>query len=357
MYFSKIYASNYGFTNQVFVLINSIIDAYNKNERVLIVDYFLNEIYKNEYTQISNIFDIEKINHFLFNKYNILLFDKHNAKFELYNVRYGTSEITIDLTNYIKDNYLNNNVLFISKNTVFNDIHSDPVVNQLKNVFIKYKINEYIIEEIFDENLQNDICYDILNSECVLSNSSWINFSNIDMFNDILCNIHYNISFIENSQNICQNLNLQLSNNINIIHLRLENDGITYWSKMNSIDEIQFKNILEQKYINLIEKFIDKNDQTIILTSNPTTNNVIDFLSTNHYNFLLTSKIFNEREKNAIIDFLISKCCNNIFIGNFNFINMNGSSFSYYISKMINNNNNNNNNKFIDLDNIYTDFF
>ena len=57
-------------------------------------------------------------------------------------------------------------------------------------------------------------------------------------------------------------------------------------------------------------------------------------------------------KKNAIIDLLVSSCCNNIFIGNFNITNLNGSSFSYYIWKLM---------KddvlkiFIDLDKIYDD--
>lgn len=35
-----------------------------------------------------------------------------------------------------------------------------------------------------------------------------------------------------------------------------------------------------------------------------------------------------------MVDFIISKQCNNIFIGNFNFNGMNGSSFSYYFKKL-----------------------
>ena len=60
--------------------------------------------------------------------------------------------------------------------------------------------------------------------------------------------------------------------------------------------------------------------------------------------------MYNDREKNAIIDLLISTYCNNIFIGNFNVKNNNGSVFSYYIWKK---NKHNVSNIYIDLDHIY----
>jgi hypothetical protein len=61
-------------------------------------------------------------------------------------------------------------------------------------------------------------------------------------------------------------------------------------------------------------------------------------------------KYFEEREKNAIVDLLTSQACNNIFIGNYNPVLSRGSTFSYYIYKMIKATN-----IFIDLDSIYDD--
>ena len=62
-------------------------------------------------------------------------------------------------------------------------------------------------------------------------------------------------------------------------------------------------------------------------------NGVIDYLKQHNYSYKLTTKFYNDREKNAIVDLLVSKYCNNIFIGNFNVTNLNGSTFSYYIGK------------------------
>ena len=44
MYYSKISTSGTGFTNQIFALITSIINAYKEEEKVVIVDNFLNDI-------------------------------------------------------------------------------------------------------------------------------------------------------------------------------------------------------------------------------------------------------------------------------------------------------------------------
>ena len=53
---------------------------------------------------------------------------------------------------------------------------------------------------------------------------------------------------------------------------------------------------------------------------------------------MFNQKYFEGRELNAIIDFLVSKQCNNLFIGNFNINESRGSTFSYYITKIINKN-------------------
>jgi hypothetical protein len=56
------------------------------------------------------------------------------------------------------------------------------------------------------------------------------------------------------------------------------------------------------------------------------------------YTFITLHKLYEDRELNAIIELLVSKICNNKFIGNFNFTKLNGSTFSYFISKMLNSN-------------------
>lgn len=353
MYYTRI-SSDYrittdytGFTNQIFCLITSIIIACKHGHKVVVVDSFLNDISKTTYTPVSQIFNIKEINNFLKTNYDIIIVDKYDIKFELTNVKYGTKTNNIDLTAPIIKNFYKNNTLCINKNTCFNDMQGDPCYGVKKNVFLTYKINEYFIEETYEENLVEDINIDVLNSPYIYNKNGWINTHNISMFEKILVNIHYTSDFIDKSNLILKGVNI--NNKINVLHLRLEDDAIKHWSKMNGISEDDYKKYIENKYIELIKKYISKTDENIIL-SQSLSNRVIDFLSDNNYIFKFSRKFFEDREKNAIVDLLISKYCNNIFIGNFNVVNLNGSTFSYYIGKCVKNTTSQ---IYIDLDHIF----
>ena len=154
------------------------------------------------------------------------------------------------------------------------------------------------------------------------------------MFEKILLNLIYNDDFIKKSDSFIKNINL--NNKINIIHLRLEEDAIKHWSKMNNMTQNDFRLYIQNKYINIIKTYISQSDENIILTSSMS-NDVIDFMKHNNYKYKFANKFFDDREKNAIMDLLVSKYCNNIYIGNFNIKNLNGSTFSYYIGKFVKN--------------------
>ena len=190
------------------------------------------------------------------------------------------------------------------------------------NVFLKEKYDIILIDKESSDEYKN---------KTYTNDFAWVNEHDPDMFNDILINIKYNTSYIEKSRLI---LSDKLSPVINIIHLRIEEDGIKHWSQMNRVSEGVFKKDLEDKYIKLIEKYISKEDTNIILSSS-LNNKVIDFLSANSYKYVFNHKYFEGREQNALVDLLTSQLCNNIFIGNINPHIPRGSSFSYYISKII----------------------
>jgi hypothetical protein len=347
MFFVKFGNISSGFTNQIFGLINGIIIAYNNKHKAVIINEFLDDYSVEKYTSITEIFDMDKINIFLKNKYDILIFDKNDINFELVTVKYGSRIRNIDLTDIVKQKYYKNNILHINKNCILNDINGDPCIGIAKQLFLKYKINGYEIEENYNEKLTEDICTDVLNST-YHHTWGWLNSNNTNMFEDILVNIEYNDSFKKKSQIVIDQIN---NNKINVIHLRLEDDGIVEWSKNNNMSKEDFRHCIEQKYINLIKKYFNKYEETIIL-SQSLSNGVIDFLKENNYTFKFIDKFFEYREKNAIIDLLIAKKCNNIFIGNFNTINLQGSTFSYYVGKSINENIKH---VYIDINKIYDD--
>jgi hypothetical protein len=193
-----------------------------------------------------------------------------------------------------------------------------------------YKINDYDIEERYDENLTSDITINFEGP--YLFSLGWINSFNDNMFDKILKNITYNDDFIIASETIINRINKDKK--INIIHLRLENDGILHWSRQNNVTPAVYLEYLENKYIHLIKNNISETDETIILSSS-LSNGVIDFLNKYNYNYKFIDKQFKDREKNAIVDLLISKYCNHVFIGNFNINKCNGSSYSYNILKFV----------------------
>ena len=346
MYYSKIGNNGAGFTNQIFALITSIINAYKKGEKVVVVGYFLNDINKSIYTPISQIFDVDKINIFLKKNYDIIIIDINDIQFEIISIKYGSNETNyIDLTDFIQTNYFKNNRLYIDKKCSFNDIKGDPCFGIVKKLIMKYKINNYYIEEIYDDNLKSNI--EINFDGPYIFTLGWIDSFNDNMFDKILTNIKYHNDFMLKSEIILNKINPDKK--INIIHLRLENDGIAHWSKQNKFEPNNYREYLEKKYIDLIKKYLSIIDENIIVSSS-LSNGVIDFLNQNNYNYKFIDKFFNDREKNAIVDLLVSKYCNNNFIGNFNVQNRNGSTFSYYMWKCMKPNVIN---IYIDLDNIH----
>lgn len=334
MHYSKIGKIGDGFTNQIIALISSVITAYKDGEKVVVVDNFLNDNSKTNYTPISDIFNIDEINIFLKQNYDIIIIDRNSVKFEIISVKYGTNETNyIDLTYFMKEQYFKNNKLFINKECCFNDIKGDPCPGIVKKLILKYKINENYVEEIYDEYLKSNI--EINFDGPYINTIGWINSFNDNMFDKILKNIKYNDSFILRSEIMAKKINT--NKKVNVIHLRLEEDGIVHWSRINNVAQNEYREYLEKKYIRLIKTYLSETDENIIVSSS-LSNGVIDFLKQNNYNYKFIDKFFDDREKNAIVDLLLSRHCNNIFIGNFNIKNLNGSTFSYYIGKCLSDN-------------------
>jgi hypothetical protein len=334
----KISTSGFGFTNQIFCLITNIIHAHNEKKNIVVIDKFLNDFSRDDYTNISEVLNMDKINIYLNNKYNIILLDKFKVNLKINLVKYGNETTFVDITDFIISNCYKNNYLFISKDINLNEIKGDPIPNHLKKIYIYYSINDYDLTEELQENcttLENNFIIDLsinTNDDSDI-NFGWINTIDKVIFEDLLKHIYYNKYFIDCRNNFIKNINLK--NKINILHLRLEDDAINHWSSINNMTNIEFKNYIENKYINIIKKYITPDEGIIILTSS-SSNEVIEFLKNNNYNYKLTTKFFDERDKNAIVDLLISKICNNIFIGNFNLEKLNGSTYSYYITQHLN---------------------
>ena len=324
---------NMGLTNQLYVLSNGIDQAIKNQCKVVVIDKFLCDFSLDKYMSISNILDLEKMNIYFKQKYNLILVDKYNFNFKLLNVTYGTKDNKIDITQDINEKYNHNGKLFIDKNVNISNIKEVPVYGPKKNIWIKYKINNEIIIDEYTEILNKDIDY--TNNNYIQCKMGWPS-KTYNTFLDILTHITYNKRYFDISKRLLSDT--IITKKVNLIHLRLEDDGVKHWSKMNKMSSTIFKKKLENKYIQLIKKYIDKNNITIVLSSS-FNNEVINFLNNNEYKcFISKKKYFKYRELNAIVDFIISNQCNNVFIGNYNLNGNNGSSFSYYIYKTLNSN-------------------
>lgn len=157
----------------------------------------------------------------------------------------------------------------------------------------------------------------------------WINKLDRIMFDDIIRNMPF-VPYLNTLARDFVQPKLENTNKVNILHLRLEEDGFQHWSKQNFMDTKRFEEVISAKYIGLINKFLNKDDINIIL-SYSTENKVIEYMRTNGYKYFFSEKKFAGREVNAALDLMIGTHCNNVFIGNFNLENLNGSSLSYVL--------------------------
>ena len=323
-----------GFCNQLYSIAGSCCHSINNNPpnstKVIFIGKYLMEINSNKFCDIGEIIDLNASNIFL-KKYNIILFDMFNFDFKIVQISYGLEKYSYDITSEIikqneNENNMNNiNKFCISKNINLNDIKGDPIEyykkmffipfnkNQSKKLYITYSINGIIFNEILNESsgyLKNDFLIDFTQEKKispVYNDGSFI-------FADILRNIVFNNVYVKKANEFIKSkININNNKKINCIHLRLEDDAIEHWSKENKLDYNTYKPILENKYIQFIQKYIDKNIPTIILAHNYD-NNVIKYLTENNYNFIITPNFHPDRDVSAIIDLHIGQICNNICI-------------------------------------------
>jgi len=340
IYYCKLGWQGVGLCNQLYSLISCIFKCIylNSFEKIIILDDFLTDINTNIYTAVEDIFDLESMNLYL-KKYNIVLLSKHNIKLNIKSILYGNGSTKLDVTHILSKRYFTTNNLYMSKDIDFNRIVTDPWHGIKKKFYITYTLNncEYTIYNTISENNEININFkDFPNVEWHTQNNiRKERQENFLLINDLLVNIHFKEKYHTLSNNFINSLHIQPGQAINIIHLRNEEDAIPFWGNINHMHPDTYKTVLEDKYIYLIEKYIDKNSLNIILSMN-TANKVIDFMQRQEYKYVFCDKnLVNGREVNAIIDLLNGTHCNNIYIGNVNLTTYHGSTFSYVLYKLL----------------------
>lgn len=141
----------------------------------------------------------------------------------------------------------------------------------------------------------------------------------------VLRNIKFNINLVRQPFALMKRLISNSSTKINVIHLRVEEDALDHWGKVNKIPKHLFLSKMVRKYVALIDQHIKKDDITFVLCGD-SKNAVIKYMKKTGHNCHILNKTSNHREINAIMDMVIGRMCNNVFIG------ATGSTFTQLIS-------------------------
>lgn len=343
-----------GLTNQMLFIILGIINAYKNGEKLLVIDKFRLEPLRDDMCPISEVIDIHHLNRLISNL-NVTIMDRKDltSTLNINKILYGAENSFFDITDEIISKFYTNNELKIPNRFDLNQIKGDPITGIRKILKIQFQINEKQYEDEYDEYLFDGVNIDLNAPRQV---SSWDEVDQaIKKERSLFTYLLKNIKFVNKYYNLLQNLILINKNNeyvhindlninanssnrkINVIHLRLEKDMTHNMSKHNNTDEKTFIDLLEKKYIGLIENYLNKDDILIIL-SYELDNNVIKYLKDNGYDFYFTKKnMFKWREPHAILDILLSEYCTGTFIGNWQHHKSSqmGSTFSFAIDTRI----------------------
>lgn len=318
-----------GFTNQLLAFITGLDYARRMKKNIMVIGNMLTDFEKNEYIQFSKVVNLEHLNKILQdNNINITVFDKNVFNIKLKNITYGIGNDIIDITEEILTKYYSNNILCIPKNINFNDIKYDPIVGYAKKLFITYTINDKDFTTIYSEQRTNHIMLNFNKKFNFIYRFGGVTSWNRNEIDYILTNISFTDSCTAIAKKVINEI--PLKNKINNIHLRIEDDALKHWSKMNKLSYDVFKEKICNKYIDLIIKYFDKNDHIFVLTYD-TYNPVIKYMYENGYKYSFVNKNNNiGRELNAAIDINVSRACNGTFIGCANIENNSGSTFSFF---------------------------
>jgi hypothetical protein len=327
--------SNAGLCNQLNNIVDTILQCSN-NMPIIVLSQFLKNINTKNFAPISSVLNMKESNNFL-KKYNIVLLDgTYIKRFHVISVKYGVSGNMIDVTENCKP-FIVESGMFMANTIKLQTIFGEPCPGQQKKIEVTFTTN-YIQNQYsvyFEENagfLKKSINISF-QGLYYIGTCSWTSLDkpeNEPIIRDIYKNLVFCNSLVERSNKFFRNSNLNSEKDkIDVIHLRLEYDGIDFWSKQNNMNIELFKEVIVEKYIRLIRENIDKTSKIIIL-SYDTFNPVSKFLKENGYQFYFCVKDYNNnREESAIIDLINSKACNNVFIG------VGGSTFSQTISRII----------------------
>jgi hypothetical protein len=331
-----------GFCNQLYSTIGTCIYAYENKIKTIYLSQFLKEIGSNDYCNVSEIYDLPKTNEFL-KKYDLTLIDGYLVnETKIISVLYGTDMYSLDITDNISQKMVvrstDNLNLYKGdprqhfKQTLGIDLQGPLKVriNYMSNKTFSTKACDVVEgKPVTDLNINNN------NRDYEITRR----FNNDDspMFRDILRNFVFHETIVAKAEKYIDTsiikYYIDAKKTINVFHLRLEDDAIKAWGKEVGMTDLQqYKRVLEDKYINIIKGFVDKDSLTIFLASDYD-NRVIRYMRDNGYNYATTPKFEKARDVSAIVDMHIGSVCTGICVGVWE------SSYSYTLFDRVKNKN------------------
>ena len=311
-----------GLTNQIFSLLSTLNDYIltNPHDKDILL-YGLNmDINHKTIMSWRNLFDWGSIRKLFpeLNLYDGFFNHSQQCEYNIHKIYWGTDDKYIEI-------HADQNLLWeiIEKKKNILQLFSDPCPNELKSLKIIYENNDILKLSEYAGNI-TDISDLKISLHCT-------NPLLVEKFNEQLKDIQFDCS-------LKSNISYNNEKNISVIHLRNENDAIKHWSRMNRVNESLFQNMINDKYIHLIKKYIPIDSCIFILTSRSINNPVINQLYNLHYkNIHLLEKKSPYREWNAAEDICMAEhMMKNRFAENKILIApANGSTFAHWLIKKL----------------------
>lgn len=322
-----------GLCNQLYGLCGTMTFCERNNIPVIFVGKFNKDFKKNEYCNISEILNIEEMNRT--NKVKLIDYEDFNVAFKQFKI--GKDIFSLDITEDIRifstknpsSGLIKGKSFRITNDFNFDSLESKPISYFTKMFSPSYNTNLKLFINFSINNIDFSTFIPLINfkvedfeidlSKIELKNPIQYNDSS-QLFYDYISSIKFQDEITQIGRNFIKTIDF--SQRVNCIHLRLEDDCINAHSIQNKMGFNEYKHKVENKYIELIKKYINPNEPTIILAYSYN-NRVINFMKTNGYNYVITPKLSEYREICAINDLVIGERINGVYLYVFE------SSFSY----------------------------
>lgn len=339
-YCIRLYENNAGLCNQLLALINGIILARRQGKTEIELSPFLSCIHSQHATNPDKIFDLVNMSAGL---------DVKLKTRSVFRLDYGVEGIYRDITVSALNNCRNSaGIVDIPTDDVARArLFGDHIPNVLKRVVLVRDGSRLVFDDTkpIRLNVKNATSADIVDWSQYRFLMYW--YDTFPEFDSVFNTLKFHPRLVEKAQSILEQLDHK--SKINVCHLRIESDAVAHWSKMNNMSPEEF----QQKLYDLYRKYIATipiKEQLIILTYDTQHPLVEEFRSTHTVHTFKHDE--SGREIHAILDLLIGASCTGTFIGCHNLALKRGSTFSYFLHKMIDPNVTR---YFIDLDDLTND--